>query len=577
MISEEQIPVRVNRTNQTLARLLQEAGYPDVERLAAECSHKELVTDILLSREVLTPQEANTYLEQAVGLSALDPAYIAFTPSFLSHAAILIPREIALSERVFMIKHEGIHVHLIIADPLDDEALARLEARTGSRLHLYVCHAAAIIKAIEDNYPSQAAAPRETPDELIMAAADAVHRHQVAGGSESHDFIHHALLIRMMAVLLEHLVNDGVSDVHIESLRDSLRIRARLDGVLVTRWSLPPALRRPLSARLKLVSGLSPQPENVPRDGRIDFNLVPNRSLDMRVSSLPSLYGEKIVLRILEKGKKRIRLDGLDLPAGQLEMLHSTVRRSNGLVLVTGPTGSGKTTTLYALLDELNAESLNISTVEDPVEYEIAGYTQVSCDEEQGLSFASVLRALMRQDPDVIMVGEIRDLETADIAVKAAMTGHLVFSTLHANDAAATVSRLVNLGVVPYLLASCGMVIIAQRLVRCICANCREPYQPANEIARMLGIEPGVSVYHGRGCDRCHGTGYAGRSCLMEIMTVGDAIEKMIVAQRPVVKIRRMAIQQGMETLRHRALDLMRRGKIPPEEVLRVTLNDVVE
>jgi type IV pilus assembly protein PilB len=542
---------------------------------AGELPQGRIVTDFLVEQGVISRGVANNLLSEACGTQSIDPGLISYDTSFIAHVTLLIPLETALKERVFAIKHEENLVHLVMANPFDEGVAARIEALTGSRLHRYSCCSEGIVEAIRNNYQGKTERlPREV-DDAIDFTSRAISRIRNEDVENVWAVINNAHTINLLRLVMTRMVNSGASDIHFEPQKDTFRIRARLDGVLHVMWEMPRAVQYGIVPRLKMISGMVMEDDEAPQDGRIDYHLVPDREIDIRVSALPSIYGEKVVLRILDKGKNRLKMNDLSLAPDAFALLNEVIHRPSGLLLVTGPTGSGKTTTLYAFLSELNTPSVNISTAEDPVEYELPGITQVNCDNEKGLGFAAVLRSFLRQDPDIVMVGEIRDFETADIAVKASLTGHFVLSTLHTNDAASTVTRLVNIGVPPYLLSSCGVTILAQRLVRKICMECREEFSPPDETVRALGLEneEEVSFYRGRGCEKCSGTGYKGRMAVMEIMTVDSRLEKMILEQRPAGEMKKAAIENGMVTLREDALRVLRQGLTTPEEVLRVTLD----
>jgi len=558
--------------NEALQRALGRQGKSDLA--AMELPLDTLLTDALVSSGQITLSDANALLEESTGFAAINPEFISFAPVFLEHMRLLVPRTLATAAQVLVIKHERNFVHMLMANPLDEECVARMEALTNSRIQRYVCATSGILKAIQTFYPAGVEPSVEDMDAVVDQASRAVNRIRNEGRDDLWEYINNAYVIRLLRLIFHELVQAGASDIHFEPQRDCLRVRSRQDGVLSTVWSVPLSLQQGIIPRLKMISGVNLEVDDAPQDGRIDYHLVNDREIDVRVSVLPTIHGEKIVLRILDKGKNRLTIKDLDLETDDESLLLDVIQRPNGLLLVTGPTGSGKTSTLYAFLAELNQPEVNISTAEDPVEYELNGITQVNCAEGGSLTFSKVLRSFLRQDPDVIMVGEIRDLETADMAVKAALTGHLVLSTLHTNDAPGAVARIVNLGVPPFLIASCGLTVLAQRLVRKICRECSEVFTPDASLVKALGLEADqeYAFYRGRGCSQCRGTGYKGRIAVMEILTVNDEIERMILEQRAVSDLMRAAIDNGMTTLRQAALAKMLAGLTSPEEVLRVTL-----
>jgi type IV pilus assembly protein PilB len=353
-----------------------------------------------------------------------------------------------------------------------------------------------------------------------------------------------------------------------------VRLRYRVDGVLLDRTPPPKNLQVPLISRMKIMSNLDIAERRLPQDGRMRVK-VNGRDYDLRVSFLPTVHGEKVVLRVLDKSNLSASMDKLGLDADSYRRFASAVAAPHGLLLVTGPTGSGKTTTLYSALNELNSPDYNIVTVEDPVEFQVPGINQVPVRKEIGLTFANSLRSILRQDPDIVMIGEIRDTETAEIAVEAALTGHQVLSTMHCNDAAGAIARLDDMGIAPFLISSSLVLACAQRLVRRICLGCKEPVTYPQQMYRDLGIPPGyfdgMQIFRGRGCERCNNTGYAGRMAIIEAMSVTDEVRKMIISRSPAMEIGNLAISQGMKTLRMVALEKVREGLTTLEQVLIVT------
>ena len=385
-----------------------------------------------------------------------------------------------------------------------------------------------------------------------------------------------APVIRLVHAILAEAIQCGASDVHIEPHSTALRVRYRCDGLLREVLRPPPQLKNAIGSRIKILGDLDIAERRLPQDGRLKLPLAEGAAVDVRISILPTLHGEKTVLRILDQRRVRLDLGGLGFDPQQLAGVRQALQRPHGMILVTGPTGSGKSTTLYAALEELNRESRNVLTAEDPVELEIAGVNQVQINEDIGFSFAAALRAFLRQDPDVIMVGEIRDPDTAAIAVKAALTGHLVLSTLHTNDTAASITRLVNMGIEPYLVAASLALVIAQRLVRRNCETCREPEPLADTLLARLGptthlVQPLVPT-RGRGCPTCKDTGYKGRLALYEICPVSDALRRLIVRGASEAEIRDVAYAEGARSLRDSGLQRVHEGLTSIEEILRATL-----
>jgi type II secretory ATPase GspE/PulE/Tfp pilus assembly ATPase PilB-like protein len=370
-------------------------------------------------------------------------------------------------------------------------------------------------------------------------------------------------------------IREKASDIHIEPFQNSLKLRYRVDGDLAPAESPPKALQLAITSRIKILAGLNIAERRVPQDGRFRVKVM-GKEVDLRVSVLPTSHGEKIVIRILDKSALTGSIDQMGLDEETLQKFRKAIDAPHGMILVTGPTGSGKTTTLYSVLQELNNPQYNIVTVEDPIEYELNGINQVSVRNDIGLDFASALRSILRQDPDIVMVGEIRDNETADIAVKAALTGHQVLSTLHTNDAAGAITRLDDMGIEPFLISSSILMTCAQRLVRKICTNCREEFMPEPEIFTRLGVEPKAETvfYRGSGCDRCKGRGYLGRLAIIEALTVTEAVRRLIMKRASAAVIKNQAVTEGMKTLRMAGIDKALEGQTTLEEVLRVAADD---
>jgi len=385
-------------------------------------------------------------------------------------------------------------------------------------------------------------------------------------------------IIKIVNGILIKAIKLGASDIHFEPYEKAFRVRYRLDGVLRREMALPNKIRNAIISRLKIMARLDIAEKRLPQDGRIKLRLAKGREMDFRVSSVPILFGEKVVLRLLDKSALQLDLTKLGFEQSSLEDLEKSIHKPVGMILVTGPTGSGKTTTLYSVLSELNKESENIMTAEDPVEYNFMGINQVQMHEDIGLTFASSLRSFLRQDPDIIMVGEIRDFETAQIAIQAALTGHLVLSTVHTNDAPGTISRLIDMGIEPFLITSSVILILAQRLIRKICSECREQIKVHPQLLIDLGVSPdeakNFSVYKGKGCAICSGTGYKGRVGLYEVMTMKEEVKELVLSRSSTSEIKKEAIRMGMKTLRQSGIHKVKEGLTTIEEVLRATMDD---
>jgi len=385
-------------------------------------------------------------------------------------------------------------------------------------------------------------------------------------------------IIKIVNGVLIKAIKLGASDVHFEPYEKSFRVRYRVDGVMRREMTLPIQIKNAIVSRLKIMSKLDIAERRLPQDGRIKLRLGKGREMDFRVSTVPVLFGEKVVLRLLDKSSLQLDMVKLGFEESSLEDFKKALRKPVGMILVTGPTGSGKTTTLYSALSELNKETENITTAEDPVEYNFMGINQVQMHEEIGLTFASSLRAFLRQDPDIIMVGEVRDFETAQIAVQAALTGHLVLSTVHTNDAPGTVTRLIDMGIEPFLISSAVILILAQRLIRKICMECREPIKVHPQLLIDLGVSPDevktFPVYKGKGCSICNNTGYKGRVGLYEVMAIKEEVKELILSRASTSEVKKEAMRLGMKTLRQSGIIKIREGLTTIEEVLRSTMDD---
>jgi type IV pilus assembly protein PilB len=381
-------------------------------------------------------------------------------------------------------------------------------------------------------------------------------------------------IVKFVNLVLQQAVQDRASDIHFEPFEDEFRIRYRVDGALYEMAPPPKHLALPVASRIKIMANLNISEKRLPQDGRISMQIA-GRQVDMRVSCLPTAFGESIVLRVLDRASVNLELESLGLPKDVFNYITEVIQRPNGIFVVTGPTGCGKTTTLYSCLRRVNTIDSKLLTAEDPVEFDIEGIMQVAINEAVGMTFAAALKSFLRQDPDIIMVGEIRDLETAQISIQAALTGHLVLSSLHTNDAPGTVTRLVDMGVEPFLISSTLCAVLGQRLVRTICKNCRTPFEPTEQQLALLGISPydlGDKVFHyGRGCSNCNDTGYRGRKGIYELLAIGDAIRSLINDRAPTVVVRQKAVELGMVTLREDGLRSIFEGDTTIEEVVKYT------
>jgi type IV pilus assembly protein PilB len=499
--------------------------------------------------------------------------------------ADLLPREVAQNYKVVPVSRLENKLFLAMADPLNVLAVDDVRRITKLDVSPLIASEKAIIDKlnaidsaksgsmediIKDAAKKAEAEEEEDSDKIEVSreAIEEVNLDQLAASSEE------APVIKLANLILIQAVKDRASDVHIEPFDKTMRLRYRIDGVLIDATPPPKQMQLALASRFKIMSSLDIAERRLPQDGRMRIR-VGGKDYDLRVSIMPTVHGEKVVLRLLDKGNLSASIDKLGLDPDTFQQFKAAVDAPHGLILVTGPTGSGKTTTLYSALNELNNPAYNIITVEDPVEFQLPGVNQVPVKKEIGLSFANALRSILRQDPDIIMIGEIRDTETAEIAVEAALTGHQVLSTMHCNDAPGAIARLDDMGIAPFLISSSVILACAQRLMRRICSHCKEPVNYPMKMYNDLSIDPsffeGITLYHGRGCERCKNCGYAGRLAIIEAMTISDEIRKLIIARANSRELGKMAIGQGMRTLRMVALDRARDGVSTLEQVLVLT------
>jgi general secretion pathway protein E len=515
--------------------------------------------------EIELLQKLGRELEMEVSISLpseIRPDFTALIPISFLKKHIMVP--VIVNNDAF----------IAINDPFDFQALDELRTIlgiTGKRPVL--CPQTAIISAVNFAYDMT----QNTAEEVMQDIDDEDPEALFTELEETGDLLDDTSdspVIRLVNLMFSQAVRDHASDIHIEPYQNSLKIRQRLDGILYDMLSPPKHVQSALISRIKVMAKLNIAEKRLPQDGRIELK-VANKEVDIRVSTLPTAFGERVVLRLLEKASVLISLTDLGMPEDRFKPFTELIKAANGIVLVTGPTGSGKTTTLYAALTSINTTDINIITVEDPVEYRISGIGQVQVNPKIDLTFASGLRSIVRQDPDVILVGEIRDTETARIAIQSALTGHLVFSTLHTNDAASAITRLIDMGIEPFLLSSSINAILAQRLVRIICPECKIAYTPDPEAIQKLGLDPkemeGKKVYRGRGCSNCHHTGYKGRCGIFELLIMDQTMKNLVINTANANAISKQAVKNGMITLRRDGADKILAGITTIEEVYRVT------
>jgi len=492
-----------------------------------------------------------------------------------------IPYDVANKYQIFPVSKNGASLTLAMADPSNVFAIDDIKFMTGYNVKPVVASESSIKEMLSRFYEQQSEALQTVMDSISDfndAGLDLVHESEEdVDVSALKTAVEEAPVVKLVNIILSEAITKGASDIHFEPYEKSLRVRYRIDGVLYDVMQPPMKLKAALSSRIKIMSELDISERRLPQDGRIKLK-IRDKSVDLRVSTLPTLFGEKIVMRILDKSNLSLELTKLGFEEQALKDFTNSIVSPYGMVLVTGPTGSGKTTTLYSALSTVNKIDVNIMTAEDPVEYNLMGINQVHVREEIGLTFAAALRSFLRQDPDVIMVGEIRDFETAEIAVKAALTGHLVLSTIHTNDAPSTVSRLLNMGIEPFLVSASVLLILAQRLCRKVCLKCKVEEDIPETALLAIGFSKDeintFKCFRGTGCQACNGTGYKGRLALYEVMPVREEIKEMILKGASTSEIKKMAVSLGMKTLRMSGLTKIKEGLTSIEEVLRVTFGD---
>ena len=564
----------------------------------------ERIADALVEDGLLSPKQVEELLEQQKkeGTRLLklltDKSYISEIDMVVSMGRVLnvppinlmrvtipdeiielLPRDTQQNHKVIPISRLENKLFLAMADPLNVLALDDVKRITKMEIAPLIASEKSVIDkltaiesaksgSMEDIIESAAKEEAEASIETVKESVEEMNLDQLAAAGEE------APVIKLANLIVLQAIKDRASDIHLEPFEKNMRLRYRIDGALIDATPPPKQMQLALTSRFKIMSSLDIAERRLPQDGRMRVK-VSGKDYDLRVSVLPTVHGEKIVLRVLDKSNLSASLDKLGLDADTFKQFKAAIDAPHGLILVTGTTGSGKTTTLYSALNELNSPIFNIVTVEDPVEFQIPGINQVPTKKEIGLTFASALRSILRQDPDIVMIGEIRDTETAEIAIEAALTGHQVLSTMHCNDAPGAIARLDDMGIAPFLISSSVILSCAQRLMRRICSHCKEQVTYPAKMFEDLAIDPatfqGVQLYRGRGCDRCKGSGYAGRLAIIEAMTVTDAVRKLIIGRASTREIAKVAIKEGMRTLRMVGLDRAREGLSTLEQVLVVT------
>lgn len=527
------------------------------EALEEQKSSRRPIGEILRERGWANEEQVNRALAIQLGIPEIDLSSCIIEPE----VSRIIPQELARKYKLIPVYKSNEILTVAMAEPTNLFIIEELRKETGCVIEPNYASEMDILRAI-DMYYGVGVSIRD-----IIKEAE-------AKKLSSEEMEKQGIVVRVVNAIIVQAVKQRASDIHIEPEEKELGIRYRIDGIMQRIASLPKTFQAPVVSRIKIMADLDIAERRVPQDGRIMMR-ISNKELDFRVSTQPTIYGENVVMRILDRSSLRMDLEDLGFDEVELNKFREMIKRPYGIILVTGPTGSGKSTTLYAVLQRLNKEDVNIMTVEDPVEYNLALVRQTQINPKAGLTYAKGLRAILRQDPDIVMVGEIRDLETAQIAIRASLTGHLVLSTLHTNNAPAAFTRLVDMGLEPFLVSSSVIGVLAQRLVRRICENCKEEIKPEEELIQQLNliqeVKQGIKFYRGKGCPLCNNTGYKGRVAIFELLQTSREIQKLVIAKASVEEIEELGKSQGMRTLREAAIRKLLQGITTFEEVFRVT------
>ena len=520
--------------------------------------------DVLVKLGYVSEKDILQALAEQLNLKIITPNEVKVTPELRN----IINENRARRLGILPVKIDGNFLHVATLDPTNIIALDEIARITNKELVVYLISKQDFFILLSRIYISEdklQQIAKEIEDKIIKAGADEKFLEKLAEDTPA---------IQLVDNIINKAINEKASDIHIEPEEDLLRVRFRIDGILHEILNLNKILYSPIISRIKIISDLNIAEKRLPQDGRFKVNLK-EKEIDFRVSTLPTIFGEKVVLRVLDKSEELLNLKNLGIDKYNFEIYKSIIDEPNGIILISGPTGSGKTTTLYATLNHLNSMDKNIITVEDPVEYKFKLINQVQVDEKTGLTFANALRSILRQDPDIIMIGEIRDKETAEIAIQASLTGHLVLSTIHTNDAISSVTRLIDMGVEPFLVSASIIGVASQRLVRKICENCKESIYFDKEFLKQLGFnaeEEDISLYWGKGCEICDGTGYKGRVPIFEVLKITQKLKDAISRKESVTVIRNIAISDGFRPMYNSGLELVKKGITTIEEIMRVTI-----
>ena len=562
-------------TANPLLSLVRERGLVDdlqLEEVSQEIARNGKPTiQVLQDFGVLDLDSILQIIADHLGTSVVEVPIADMTAELLA----TVPPETARMYQCVPVAQYGDTIQIAMVDPLNPSMIDEMSFTIKGQMQLVVADPAMILKAIEKHYPVQSGTGYAEMLAQLGGETEVIAGDEVDPNAHKIDEVaNDAPIVKFVNLILMQAVQDRASDIHFEPFEDEFKIRYRVDGALYEMTPPPKHLAMPITSRIKIMANLNISERRLPQDGRISLN-ISGKQIDLRVSTLPTAFGESVVLRVLDRSAMSLELSSLGLPGNIMAHITECINQPNGIFVVTGPTGSGKTTTLYSCLREINTPDSKLLTVEDPVEFDIEGIMQVPVNEALGMTFSKALRAFLRQDPDIIMLGEMRDLETSQIAIQASLTGHLVLSTLHTNDASGAVTRLVDMGVEPFLISSTLLGVLAQRLVRTICKKCRTPFEPTETQLEMLNLSPhdmgDKSFFYGRGCGNCNDTGYRGRKGIFELLVISDPIRNLINDRAPTVVIRQKAVELGMVTIRDDGLRGIYDGIITVEEVLKYT------
>ncbi|OQX84035.1 MAG: hypothetical protein B6D53_01045 [Candidatus Omnitrophica bacterium 4484_49] len=532
--------------------------------------------DVLIAMGLVTEKEIAAALGKQLGIPYVSISSGGLKPAEDQNLEQLIPEEIARKYLVLPISRTFNSLTIAVVDPLDFVTIDNIRKIAGCEVNPVITTKGELLQAIDEFY-----GPRDVFREAIQKSYEVKDIVTSTAGIEeieeevvSLDRLiaqaEEAPVVKLVDLIIRQAIEEGASDIHIEPMENRLRLRYRIDGVLHEKPPPAPHLKLAIVSRIKILSKLDIAEKRLPQDGSFIMKFE-NRMIDFRVSTIPTIYGEKVVIRILDRSRLPLDLTQLGFEPAQLDLFREAIRKPYGLIFLTGPTGSGKTTTLYAALEEINSPEKNIITIEDPVEYRLEGVNQVQVKPQIGLTFANALRSFLRQDPDIILVGEVRDLETAEICVRAALTGHLVLSTLHTNDSASAITRLIDVGIEPYLLNPSLLMVAAQRLVRILCPNCKEAYEPTEDVVKYLKVKKDL-IFRAKGCEQCRYTGYKGRTAIYELIPVDDDVRTLITSRASAQEIKDLAEKKGYLSLWDSGIRKVEEGITSIEEVLRVTL-----